>query len=431
MQVVSVVSHFVVVVGIVAIFMRPERAAAAPPLPIDASGGEHHQNKHNIDGLIRDSLEDLSTKISNHRQTTHERQSADGIPRRQRRPFVTLAYAQSIDGKIALAWDPTDAAAPHETSNVDDSIANESPPQQHGTTTNGRTTTTTTITSSNFAISGPESLKLTHALRSIHDAILVGGNTLSIDNPRLSNRLWPPTPDNHRGSSDDDDDNSNNNNDSEVVVDRKQPVPVVLDTHLRHVRALGNTMKARHPIVCCSTEAYHRAREEGYVQRSPSSDDRTTQQQQQQQPSRESDTGAGGIPSSVTLLPCKTRPVVDDEDDETRVVLDLPDVLRQLHEEMGIESLMVEGGATVLSMFVEESRREDDDNDNDADDADLFDCLCVTISPKLLGANGLDSLSSSNRKKHRTGGEQAAAAVLGPLRCITLGDDIVLFADRR
>jgi riboflavin-specific deaminase-like protein len=107
------------------------------------------------------------------------------------RPFITLTFAQSLDGKIALK----------ETTNDE--------------------------TSSNLPLSGKESLLLTHGLRSIHDAILVGGKTLSTDNPRLNNRLWGET----------------------------QPRPVVLDTRLEHVRKLGASQRAQDVIVCCNLKA--------------------------------------------------------------------------------------------------------------------------------------------------------------------------------
>jgi diaminohydroxyphosphoribosylaminopyrimidine deaminase / 5-amino-6-(5-phosphoribosylamino)uracil reductase len=105
------------------------------------------------------------------------------------RPFVTLTFAQSLDGKIAFLE-------------------------------NG-------ISSSNLPLSGEESLIMTHALRSIHDAIIIGGQTLSADNPRLTNRLWGD----------------------------RQPRPVVLDTNLKHIRKLEGIMKAQNIIVCCSEEA--------------------------------------------------------------------------------------------------------------------------------------------------------------------------------
>ena len=62
-------------------------------------------------------------------------------------PAVTLTYAQSLDGSLASA---------------------------PGVPT---------------AISGAESLRMTHALRAAHDAILVGVGTILADNPSLTVRL--------------------------------------------------------------------------------------------------------------------------------------------------------------------------------------------------------------------------------------------------
>ena len=65
------------------------------------------------------------------------------------RPFVTLSYAQSLDGSIALQ---------------------EREP---------------------LLLSGPESMRLTHQLRSLHDGILVGIGTVLADDPQLTVRHWP------------------------------------------------------------------------------------------------------------------------------------------------------------------------------------------------------------------------------------------------
>ena len=62
------------------------------------------------------------------------------------RPFVTLAYAQSLDGSIAV-----DAGAP-------------------------------------FALSSRQALTLTHYLRAHHDGLLVGVNTILADDPQLNVR---------------------------------------------------------------------------------------------------------------------------------------------------------------------------------------------------------------------------------------------------
>ena len=147
----------------------PERSSPSVP-PQNLARGDDHKTR-----IIANILKEIKAW-----QTKHTI---------EHRPFVTLSFAQSLDGKIALKYG--------------------------------------TETSSNLPLSGDESLLLTHGLRSIHDAILVGGKTLSIDNPRLSNRLW--------------------GND--------QPRPVVLDASLHHVRKLGRSLKARNPIVCCSYEA--------------------------------------------------------------------------------------------------------------------------------------------------------------------------------
>lgn len=65
-----------------------------------------------------------------------------------KRPFVTLSYAQSWDGSI--------------------------------TTRAGET----------LALSGTESTRLTHQLRSLHDGILVGVGTVLTDDPQLTVREW-------------------------------------------------------------------------------------------------------------------------------------------------------------------------------------------------------------------------------------------------
>ena len=220
------------------------------------------------------------------------------------RPFVTLSFAQSLDGKIGVY--------------LDDSYNQ---------------------TSSNFPISGDESMLLTHALRSIHDAILVGGKTLSIDNPRLSNRLW--------GSADD---------------PTHQPRPVILDTHLRHIQSLGDSRRAQNLIICCCQEA-----EKQYT----------------------------GDRTGLTLLPVPL---------DERARIDLAVMLIKLRKEFGIQSLMVEGGSTVLSAFGARS---------------IVDCLCVTVSPKLLGGMGIPSTIVSTL---------ASGYRLNRPRWFQLGSDCVLLS---
>lgn len=79
------------------------------------------------------------------------------------RPLITLSYAQSLDGCLTLE--------------------------------RGRP----------FSLSGEDTRRMTHRLRSMHDGILVGIGTVLADNPRLNVRL----------------------------ADGPDPRPIVLDTHLR------------------------------------------------------------------------------------------------------------------------------------------------------------------------------------------------------
>lgn len=225
---------------------------------------------------------------------------------RSDRPYITLTYAQSLDGKIAS------------TSSDEGSIL-----------------------SSNLPISGTESLLMTHALRSMHDAILIGGTTALIDNPRLTNRLW-------RGDN--------------------QPRPIILDPNLKCIRELGDNRKVENPIVCCSREAL-----EQFV--------------------------GGPSDSDLTLVACKL-----DEDGR----IDLPCALYRLSALYDIQSIMVEGGSRILSAFAAQG---------------LVDCLCVTISPKLIGnTNGLPSIRSISELPW------VDMSGMGSSRFVPLGADCILLA---
>jgi GTP cyclohydrolase II len=101
-------------------------------------------------------------------------------------PFITLSYAQSVDGSIA------------------------------------------THPSRPFALSSEKSFYMTHLLRSRHDALLVGINTVLVDDPRLTVRR----------------------------CDGDNPQPVVLDSRLRFpadARLLAHPDK--HPLLFTTTAA--------------------------------------------------------------------------------------------------------------------------------------------------------------------------------
>lgn len=84
---------------------------------------------------------ELALRVDALRQRAHAYAEERGLP------FVTLSYAQSLDGSIAA------------------------------------------VSGQPLALSGPLSLTLTHALRAAHDAILVGIGTVLADDPRLTVRL--------------------------------------------------------------------------------------------------------------------------------------------------------------------------------------------------------------------------------------------------
>lgn len=82
-------------------------------------------------------------------QIEHWLTSQKGDSDSAKRPFVTLSYAQSWDGSI------------------------------------------TTRAGESLGLSCPESMRLTHQLRSLHDGILVGIGTVLTDDPQLTVREWP------------------------------------------------------------------------------------------------------------------------------------------------------------------------------------------------------------------------------------------------
>jgi GTP cyclohydrolase II len=170
------------------------------------------------------------------------------------RPFVTLSWAQSLDGSIAL--EP------------------------------GR----------RYAVSGPESLALTHALRSAHDTILIGIGTLLADDPALTVRHWQgPSP-------------------SPVVLDSRLRTPVSARL-LALAQERGRRDANHQPVrIACTTTA-------GAVERA-----------------RLEAQGA-----QVLALPAWKNGWVD-----------LDELLRELAE-AGATRVMVEGGAKVLTSFLRAS----------------------------------------------------------------------------
>ncbi len=214
-------------------------------------------------------------------------------PTRNGRPYVTLTYAQSLDGSIAA---------------------------RRGEQT---------------IISGPEAGQLTHRLRAAHDAILVGIGTVIADDPRLTVRL----------------------------VRGKDPQPVIVDSRLRFPPWAQLLRNGRRPWIA-TTEAAD--------------------------PGRQATLEAAG--ARIIRLPAGPDGLVD-----------LPALLEHLHR-LHIRSLMVEGGAMVISNFLA---------------GHLADRLVLTIAPMMLG--GLNAVANLGQLNGR------AMPRLSRPRYQMLGRDMILF----
>jgi GTP cyclohydrolase II len=185
-------------------------------------------------------------------------QSAPAHRRRTGRPFVTLSYAQSLDGSIA-----------------------DRPGHP-------------------LALSGSQAMALTHGLRAAHEAILVGIGTVLADNPRLNVRL----------------------------VAGQDPQPIVVDSRLRFP-PYANLLKNRRSPWIATNEGVEAERQQALE--------------------------AAG--ARILQVPGINGWV------------DLAALLENLGS-MGINSLMVEGGAQIITSFLI-SR--------------LVDQVVLTIAPLLVG----------------------------------------------
>ena len=176
------------------------------------------------------------------------------------RPYITLAYAQSLDGSIAQRSDQR------------------------------------------LNLSCPSSLALTHEIRAAHDGILIGIGTAIADNPQLTVRL----------------------------VQGENPQPIIVDSHLRlplESRLLSHGRGAE----IATTDIADLAAEEALLSQ--------------------------GV--KVTRLPALGNGRVD-----------LRALVTHLAQIRGMSSLLVEGGARILTSFI---------------NARLADYVVITVSPRYVG----------------------------------------------
>ncbi len=209
------------------------------------------------------------------------------------RPQVTLCYAQSWDGSLALS-------------------PNES-----------------------LALSNPQSMRLTHRLRSMHDGILVGIGTVLADDPQLTVR----------------------------ECSGQNPQPIVLDSQLRMPSASRLSQSQSQGRQCwVLTRQEH----------------------------------ASTIRDDIKLIG-----VAAGEDGSVDLNLAMGELWRR-----GIRSVMVEGGAQVISAFVR---------------AGLADAIVLTIAPALVGgykAIGDLGIHSSARLPR-----------IAPLHTQRLEDDLIMWGN--
>lgn len=213
---------------------------------------------------------------------------------RASRPYVTLSYAQSLDGSIAGGA----VVGPNVVPNV----------------ASGGTEQTQALYPT--PLSSPESLIITHRLRAAHDGILVGIGTVLADNPRLTVRYLT---------------------EDESITSSPSPQPVVLDARLRFPPTAALLDHPRPPWI-----ATHES------------------QASQPTPLADSSKALALTGRGVRLLPLPM---------DKQGYLSLPHLLAELAAS-GMRTLMVEGGAQVISSFVREG---------------LVDLLVVTITPYLVG----------------------------------------------
>jgi diaminohydroxyphosphoribosylaminopyrimidine deaminase/5-amino-6-(5-phosphoribosylamino)uracil reductase len=187
-------------------------------------------------------------------------------------PYVTLKFAQSLDGRIA------------------------------------------TSSGDSRWISSPRSLRLAHQLRAIHDAVLVGSGAVVRDNPKLTCRL----------------------------VRGRNPLRIVLDSHLSLPVDREIFVDGKKTLVAC-TDAALKEKKKALEKK------------------------------GVEILPVK-------KDSNGRVSLA---ALLQKLGKRGISSVLVEGGASVATAFLEEN---------------LVDRLLVIVAPKIVG-QGINAVGNLGIKK--------------------------------
>ena len=169
-----------------------------------------------------------------------------------------------------------------------------------------------------LSISSPRAFQMLHSLRQYHQAVLVGVNTLLVDSPKLNVRS--PL-EHHR-----------------IEASTFNPTPVVLDSSLRFMKVM-NDIKLHKPVIFSCLDLNQK-------------DNMILWEE-----ATKKLTSIGG-----QLIHC---------DRNVKGRCDINHCLQLLKQKLGITSLLIEGGATVLQSFMELKG--------------VVDQLLVTIRPCFLG----------------------------------------------
>ena len=212
----------------------------------------------------------------------------------RKKPFVTLSYAQSLDGSIAMQ------------------------------------------AAQSCALSCRKSLELTHLLRSRHDALLIGVNTVISDNPQLNVRY----------------------------VEGEDPQPVILDSQLKFPEDARLLHGASRPPFIFTTDGAPEARR-------------------------------------TRLIELGARLYTVRKDREGRI--DLHAALELLNE-LRLRTVMVEGGAQVISKFLQ---------------LRLVDYCVITMAPQFIG--GIRAVETL------CGGRPSTPVAIANCQYHTLDTDLIVF----
>jgi len=208
-------------------------------------------------------------------------------------PFVTLSYAQSLDGTIGIVHPAK---------------------KSHNNGVSPFTSSDGYKAADRLILSGDESMKMTHALRANHDAIMVGIGTVLADDPQLNVRYG-------------------------VSMERK-PIPVVLDSSLRTPLNCKLVSQARDRALKSKNNSdLNLLILTSYTSLNPSESNYSPQK-------------AAALQELSSIPGVCVVPILSTSDTSSRVPL--MEAFKYLRRDCGFETVMVEGGARLMASILNE-----------------------------------------------------------------------------